>query len=64
MMPDYRYREATANNEGVTLMTENDCAKALTILKDERANFEKRLQIYLKRYGVSKLHTWTYWADR
>ena len=28
-----------------------------------RAEFEKRLQTYLKRYGVSKLHTWTYWAD-
>lgn len=26
--------------------------------------FEKRLQTYLKRYGVSKLNTWTYWADR
>ena len=28
-----------------------------------RAMFEKRLQSYLKRYGISKLHTWTYWRD-
>jgi hypothetical protein len=28
-----------------------------------KANFEKRLKTYLKRYGVSKLHTWTYWRD-
>lgn len=28
-----------------------------------RAGFEKRLNTYLKRYGVSKIHTWTYWAD-
>ena len=25
--------------------------------------FRKRLDSYLKRYGTSKLHTWTYWAD-
>lgn len=64
LMPDYRYREAVSDKEGVTLMTENDCTKALAILKDERIKFEKRLQTYLKRYGVSKLNTWTYWADR
>lgn len=45
-------------------MTESDCAKALAILKDERAKFEKRLHAYLKRYGVSKIHFGTYWADR
>ena len=28
-----------------------------------RDAFKKRLQTYLKRYGVSKIHTWTYWAD-
>ena len=45
-------------------MTENDFNKALAILKDERDKFEKRLQAYLKRYGTSKLHFGTYWADR
>lgn len=28
-----------------------------------RKAFRKRLDTYLKRYGVSKLHTWSYWAD-
>lgn len=27
------------------------------------ADFEKRLNTYLKRYGLSKVDTWTYWAD-
>lgn len=31
--------------------------------KWSRSMFEKRLQSYLKRYGTSKLHTWTYWRD-
>lgn len=26
--------------------------------------FGKRLETYLNRYGTSKIHTWTYWADR
>lgn len=32
-------------------------------LKYGLAQFRKRLDAYLKRYGISKLHTWTYWAD-
>lgn len=27
------------------------------------AKFEKRLQTYLKKYGLSKVNTWTYWAN-
>lgn len=27
------------------------------------ASFEKRLDTYLKRYGLSKVQTWTYWRD-
>lgn len=29
----------------------------------EIAKFEKRLDAYLKKYGTSKLRTWTYWQD-
>ena len=28
-----------------------------------RASFEKRIDSYLKKYGTSKLRTWTYWID-
>lgn len=28
-----------------------------------KADFEKRLQTYLKRYGMSKVHAWSYWQD-
>lgn len=33
-------------------------------LATEKVKFEKRLQAYLKRYGLSKIDKWTYWADR
>lgn len=35
----------------------------LKALASERAKFEKRLKTYIKRYGLSKLHTWTYLSD-
>lgn len=31
--------------------------------KAVRASFEKRLHAYLKRYGMSHVKTWSYWAD-
>lgn len=65
LMSDYDFKcEQNDNRVSVRQLTENDMQKALAILKDERAKFEKRLNTYLKRYGTSKLHTWTYWADR
>ena len=44
-------------------LTESDRVAILEAEKHERSKFEKRLNSYLKRYGVSKLHTWTYWRD-
>lgn len=65
MLREYDYQqEANDSRVCVHRMTDNDAQKALAILKSERAKFEKRLHAYLKRYGISKLHTWTYWADR
>lgn len=31
--------------------------------KREIEVFEKRLNTYLKKYGTSKLNTWSYWQD-
>ena len=31
--------------------------------KAVRASFEKRLHSYLKRYGLSKVNSWSYWVD-
>ena len=46
-----------------TLCTDEEKSLILKGLKFGREMFEKRLDAYLKRYGTSKLHTWTYWAD-
>lgn len=43
--------------------TEDEKELIVEGLKFGLAQFRKRLDAYLKRYGISKLHTWTYWAD-
>lgn len=45
------------------IMSDAGRAKMVEALKEERANFEKRLNAYLKRYGLSKLDVWTYLVD-
>lgn len=42
---------------------DDDRAAILNGLKVERAKFEKRLRAYLKRYGMTKVKTWSYWQD-
>ena len=55
---DYGY--GSQDSVDMTKEQRTELAKAY---RWKRAEFEKRLQTYLKRYGISKLHTWTYWRD-
>lgn len=50
------------NDEGREASKE-ERALILEGLKFGLDKFEKRLDSYLNRYGISKIHTWTYWAD-
>lgn len=40
-----------------------DKALIIEAYKNERVKFTKRLETYLKKYGLSKIETWTYWLD-
>lgn len=33
------------------------------MLEEEKAKQEKRINTYLKKYGLTKIHSWSYWAD-
>ena len=48
--------------DGRTL-TDDERKQVIGLVEWVRAGFVKRLKSYLKRYGVSKIHTWTYWAE-
>ena len=44
-------------------MTKEALENWLEGIQTVKAQFTKRLNTYLKRYGLTKLHTRTYWAD-
>lgn len=44
-------------------LTQDDKDRIIKTLEEEKTKFNKRLKTYLKRYGLSKLDTWTYDRD-
>ena len=44
-------------------VSEEDRERILEGYRRVRAAFVKRLDAYLKRYGLSKVYAWTYWRD-
>lgn len=56
-----RWEEPT---EYIHKLADEDIALILKTLETLRECFVKRLNTWWKKYGVEKLHTWTYWADR
>lgn len=51
------------DREGDALITDEQRDILIKALTWSRELFKKRLNAYLKKYGTSKLHTWTYWRD-
>lgn len=54
----------SANDQIVREATEREKQEYRLQLRAVRAEFGKRVDRYLKRFGTSKLHIWSYWADR
>lgn len=46
-----------------TKPTKEDIEALIQWFKEARQQFIKRLQTYLKRFWLSKVYSWTYWAD-
>lgn len=44
-------------------LSKNDVQKIIAKVAEELQKFVKRLNTYLKRYGLSKVHSWSYWRD-
>lgn len=44
-------------------MTDGDIEKLRAAYLETKRDFGKRLDTYLKRYGMKHVRTWTYWAD-
>lgn len=48
---------------GYRRLLPEDREKLREAYRTERGVFEARLDAYLRRYGLSKVETWTYWLD-
>lgn len=44
-------------------LSDYDIEELKKMVKKEKEKFAKRLNTYLKRYGLSKVHSWTYLVD-
>ena len=47
----------------LTPLSDTDRKTILAAYKEELKKLEKRIDTYLKRYGLSKVRSWTYWRD-
>lgn len=47
----------------VRFFTADDFARLRAAVAEVRADFVRRLDAYWKRFGASKIHTWTYWTE-
>lgn len=50
-------------NNIVSIATDEEINAIIEMLEQAKALFEKRLNAYLKRYGLSKIRSWTYLSD-
>ncbi|MBQ1357138.1 MAG: hypothetical protein IIY64_01270, partial [Aeriscardovia sp.] len=45
------------------ILTADEIDIIINAWKQAAAAHEKKVDAYLKRYGTSKVHAWTYWRD-
>lgn len=57
------YEQQKRMTPEITELTADERAAAVAAYENELKKLNKRLDAYLKRYGLSKLKTWTYWRD-
>lgn len=50
-------------NNIIRELTKDEIKKIVEMLEKEKLDFTKRLNTYLKRYGLSKIKSWTYLVD-
>lgn len=56
--------ESYSNRNNLSKATDKDKQELIIALEWAKNNMNKRLNTYLKRYGTTKIHLKTYWADR
>ena len=60
---DIKGTEITINGRKAYILTDEERAELIREYKKAMQAHEKRVNAYLKRYGISKIKVWTYWID-
>lgn len=63
-LEDLKGRELDFGGFTGYVCTDDDVLQIEVALDRATKAHEKKCRAYLKRYGMSKVHTWTYWRDR
>lgn len=56
-------KEVTYQGQKRRYLTEEEKAVIVSAYKEALKKHEKKVDAYLKRYGLSKVYSWTYWRD-
>lgn len=51
------------SRENSEKISEKDKLAIIAILEEEKAKMLKRINTYLKRFGLSKIRSWSFWMD-
>lgn len=57
------YRRFYCSDPNFYKLTKEDVENLIAVNASEKKKFEKRLDTYLKKYGTSKINSWSYWSD-
>lgn len=57
-------RELTKEKDYIRVLSKEDRETIIKAYKQVKKDFEKRITTYLKKYGLSKVRAWSYWAER
>lgn len=49
--------------QNARILTDNERQRLIEGYKEVEKDFIKRLNTYLKKYGMTKVNTWSYWRD-
>lgn len=60
---DYENRPYMYRGEMLFELNNDDMKKVIEANNKQLENFKKRLNTYLKKYGLSKVKSWSYWRD-
>lgn len=55
--------DAQENSSVIRVLTDEEVEKVKEAVERQKTKFTKRLNSYLKRYGLSKVHAWSYLRD-